>query len=199
MTDAKLDCAIRDSLGSRASRRLRAMGRTIASLQADSDHPHVDLHFDEAEFHAARRAHAHLFDLTFDGKSESAIVRELQWDALGDTLLHVEFKRVIRGQKTESSVPLAFTGTPAGILNHDLDTVTISCIPSLIPDAIKVSVDGLEPGTHVRASDVQMPEGIDLVLDPDTEIAVISEMKAAAPAAEDTDEAAEGEGATSVD
>lgn len=199
MTDAKLDCAIRDSLGSRASRRLRAMGRTIASLQADSDHPHVDLHFDEADFHAARRAHAHLFDLTFDGKSESAIVRELQWDALGDTLLHVEFKRVIRGQKTESSVPLAFTGTPAGILNHDLDTVTISCIPSLIPDAIKVSVDGLEPGTHVRASDVQMPEGIDLVLDPDTEIAVISEMKAAAPAAEDTDEAAEGEGATSVD
>ena len=164
MTDAKIDCAIRESLGSRASRRLRAMGRAIASLQADSDHPHVDLHFDEAEFHAARRAHAHLFDLTFDGKTESAIVRELQWDALGDTLLHVEFKRVIRGQKTESSVPLAFTGTPAGILNHDLDTVTISCIPSLIPDAIKVSVDGLEPGTHVKASDVQMPEGIDLVL-----------------------------------
>ncbi len=199
MTDAKIDCAIRESLGSRASRRLRAMGRAIASLQADSDHPHVDLHFDEAEFHAARRAHAHLFDRAVDGKPESAIVRELQWDALGDTLLHVEFKRVIRGQKTESSVPLAFTGTPAGILNHDLDTVTISCIPSLIPDAIKVSVDGLEPGTHVKASDVQMPEGIELVLDPDTEIAVISEMKAAAPAAGDADEAAEGEGEASAD
>ena len=199
MTDAKIDCAIRESLGSRASRRLRAMGRAIASLQADSDHPHVDLHFDESEFHAARRAHAHLFDLTFDGKTESAIVRELQWDALGDTLLHVEFKRVIRGQKTESSVPLAFTGTPAGILNHDLDTVTISCIPSLIPDAIKVSVDGLEPGTHVRASDVQMPEGIDLVLDTDTEIAVISEIKAAAPEPEEGEEAAEGEGEATAD
>ncbi len=194
MTDAKISCALRTSLGSRASRRLRAMGRAIASLQADSDHPHVDLHFDEAEFHGARRAHAHLFDLEFDGKSEAAIVRELQWDALGDTLLHVEFKRVIRGQKTESSVPLSFTGTPAGILNHDLDTVTVSCIPSLIPDAIKVSVDGLEPGSHVKASDVQMPEGIELVLDPDTEIAVISEMKASASAADEADDAGEADG-----
>ena len=193
MTDAKIECAIREKLGSRASRRLRAMGRGIASLQADGDNPHVDLHFEEAGFHAARRAHAHLFDLEFDGKSESAIVRELQWDALGDTLLHVEFKRVVRGQKTESTVKLSFTGTPAGILNHDLDSVTISCIPSLIPDAIKVSVDGLEPGTHLKASDVEMPEGIELVLDPETEIAVISEMKESAP--EPAPEEAEGEGA----
>ena len=198
MTDAKLDCATREKLGSRASRRLRAMGRAIASLQADSDHPHVDLHFDEASFHAARRGHAHLFDLELNGSTESAIVRELQWDALGDTLLHVEFKRVIRGQKTESSVPLAFTGTPSGVLNHDLDTVTISCIPSLIPDSIKVSVDGLEPGTHVKASDVVMPEGIELMLDADTEIAVISEMKAAA-APEEAEEAEGDEGEASAD
>ena len=189
MTDAKIDCAVREKLGSRASRRLRALGRGIASLQADADHPHIDLHFDEAEFHAARRAHAHLFDLQIDGKTESAIVRELQWDAFGDTLLHVEFKRVVRGQKTESSVPLSFVGTPAGILNHDLDAVTVSCIPSLIPDAIKVSVDGLEAGTHVKVSDIDLPDGIELVLDPDTEIAVISEMKAEAPEPDEGDEA----------
>ena len=199
MTDAKITCAVRESLGSRASRRLRAMGRAIASLQADSDNAHVDLHFDEAEFHAARRAHAHLFDLEFNGATESAIVRELQWDALGDTLLHVEFKRVIRGQKTESSVPLAFTGTPAGVLNHDLDTVTVSCIPSLIPDAIKVSVDGLEPGAHVKASDVTMPEGIELLLDPDTEIAVISEMRASASTADEAEGADAEDGEAAAD
>jgi large subunit ribosomal protein L25 len=199
MTDAKIICSLRESLGSRASRRLRAMGRAIASLQADSDHPHVDLHFDEAEFHSARRAHAHLFDLEFDGKSESAIVRELQWDAFGDTLLHVEFKRVIRGQKTESSVPISFTGTPAGVLNHDLEAVTVSCIPSLIPDAIKVSVDGLEPGAHIKAADVVMPEGIELLLDPETEIAVISEIRATAAAADGADGADAEEGDASAD
>lgn len=201
MTDAKIECAVRDKVGSRSARRLRAMGRMVASLQADADHGHVDLHFDEAEFHTARRAHAHLFDLDFDGNVESAIVRELQWDAFGDTLLHVEFKRVVRGQKTESQVPLRFVGNPAGVLQHDINDVTISCIPSLIPDAVDVIVEGLEPGTHILAKDVTMPEGIELVMDPEAEIAVISELRSGGdePAAEGEEGeeglAPEGEGA----
>lgn len=181
MTDAKLQCAVRDKVGSRDSRKLRALGRMVASLQADEGHEHVNVHFDEAEFHGARRAHVHLFDLEFDGKSEAAIVNELQWDAFGDTLLHVEFKRVVRGQKTESVVPLKFTGTPIGVLTHDLNEIEISCIPSLIPDAIKVNVEGLEPGTHVRKADVKVPEGIELLVDDDFDIAVITELKETLP------------------
>ncbi|MEM9799438.1 MAG: 50S ribosomal protein L25 [Planctomycetota bacterium] len=192
MTDAKLDCAVRHKTGSRSSRQLRALGRMVASLQADADHPHVDLHFEEASFHDARRAHAHLFDLQIDGKTESAIVRELQWDAFGDRLLHVEFKRVVRGQKTESQVPLRFVGNPAGILTHDLNEITISCIPSLIPDSINVMVDGLEPGTHIRSADVETPEGIELVIDPAVDIAVITELKESAPAPVEGEEGAEG-------
>ncbi|MEM9382173.1 MAG: 50S ribosomal protein L25 [Planctomycetota bacterium] len=177
MSEAKIECAVREKVGSRDARKLRAMGRMVASLQADSDHPHVDLHFDEDSFHAARRAHAHLFDLEFGSSAELAIVRELQWDALGDRLLHVEFKRVVRGQKTESTVPLRFVGNPAGILTHDLNDVTISCIPSLIPDSIDVVVEGLEPGTHLKAADVTLPEGIELVIDPEVDIAVITELR----------------------
>jgi large subunit ribosomal protein L25 len=181
MTDAKIECAVRDRTGSRDSRKLRAMGRMVASLQADADHPHIDLHFEESAFHDARRAHAHLFDLDFGGDLQSAIVRELQWDALGDRLLHVEFKRVIRGQKTESQVPLRFVGNPAGVLTHDLNQVTVSCLPSLIPDSINVIVEGLEPGTHIKAADVPTPEGIELVIEPDVDIAVITELKEVLP------------------
>ncbi|MEM8710969.1 MAG: 50S ribosomal protein L25 [Planctomycetota bacterium] len=177
MTDGKLSCEVRDKVGSRSARRLRAYGRMVASLQADEGHGHVNLHFDEADFHRHRRNHVHLFDLEFDGKSEAAIVNELQWDALGDTLQHVEFKRVVRGEKTESEVALTFRGAPAGILTHDLDHVTISCIPSMIPDAIVVNVEGLEPGTHVKAKDVTLPEGVELKLDPEYDVAVISDLK----------------------
>lgn len=51
----------------------------------------------------------------------------------------------------------------------------------------------------MKASDVQMPEGIDLVLDPDTEIAVISEMKAAASEPQEGGEASGGEGEATAD
>lgn len=190
MTDAILQCSVRDKVGSRDARKLRAMGRMVASLQADAGHGHVNLHFDEASFHAARRAHVHLFDLEFDGKTESAIVNELQWDALGDTLVHVEFKRVVRGQTTESIVPLVFRGTPAGILNHDINEVHIESLPSVIPDAIIINVEGLEPGTHIKAKDVKCPEGVKLLLAPETDVAVITEKRGASS----SDAGDEGEG-----
>ena len=193
MKDAKIDSAVREKVGSRAARRLRAMGRMVASVQADADHPHIDLHFDEASFHAARRHHAHLFDLDFGASTETVIVRELQWDAFGDTLFHVEFKRVVRGQKTQSQVRLRFVGNPAGILNHDLSDVTVSCIPSLIPDTIDVVVDGLQPGTHLKAKDIDLPDGIELVIDPEAEIAMITDLKAAAADTEAEGDEAEGE------
>jgi large subunit ribosomal protein L25 len=193
MTDGKLSCEVRDKVGSRSARRLRAYGRMVASLQADEGHEHVNVHFDEASFHRLRRGHVHLFDLEFNGKSEAAIVNELQWDAFGDTLQHVEFKRVTRGQKTESEVALKFRGTPAGVLTHDLNVVTILCLPSAIPDAIVVNVDGLQPGTHVKAKDVDLPEGVELVLDPEYDVAVITDLRSApqgdGDAAEGDDEA----------
>lgn len=192
MTDAKIDSAVREKVGSRASRRLRAMGRMVASVQADADHPHIDLHFDEASFHAARRHHAHLFDLDFGSSTETVIVRELQWDAFGDTLFHVEFKRVIRGQKTESQVRLRFVGNPAGILNHDANDITISCIPSLIPDSIDVIVEALQPGTHLMAKDINLPDGIELVVDPETPVATITDLKGGADETSTDDDDEEG-------
>ncbi len=195
MTDGKLSCEVRSELGSRSARKLRAYGRMVASLQADEGHEHVNVHFDEASFHRLRRGHVHLFDLEFNGKSEAAIVNELQWDTFGDTLQHVEFKRVIRGQKTESEVALKFRGTPAGVLTHDLNQVTILCLPSAIPDSIIVNVDGLEPGTHVKAKDVDLPEGVELKLDPEYDVAVITDLRSAPQSeggdAEDEDDAAE--------
>lgn len=194
MTDGKLSCEVRDKLGSRSARRLRAYGRMVASLQADEGHEHVNVHFDEASFHRLRRGHVHLFDLEINGKTEAAIVNELQWDAFGDTLQHVEFKRVVRGQKTEAEVPLTFRGTPAGVLTHDLNVVTILCLPSAIPDSIVINVEGLESGTHVKAKEVDLPDGVEFVLDPEHDIAVITDLRSApqgdGAAGDDEEEAA---------
>lgn len=160
-----------------------------ASLQADADHPHVDLSIDEFEFLTARRKHAHLFDLDFDGTAEAAVIRELQWDAMGDRILHVEFKRVVRGVATESDVELHFTGMVAeGVLTHSVTHLSISCIPSLIPDEIEVSVAGLTIGTHVRAKDIVLPEGLSLASDPETEIAMVSAPSGASTEEETTEE-----------
>jgi large subunit ribosomal protein L25 len=177
-SSAKLSCGVRETLGSRPSRKLRAEGRMPATLQADADGQHMNLHMDAAEFAASRRAHTHLYDLDVNGSVHSAVVRELQWDSMGDVINNVEFKRVVRGVATESEVELSFVGNvAAGVLTHNVTHIAISCIPSIIPDGIEVSVDGLEEGARIKASDLVLPGGVALAVNPNLEIAVVSAVR----------------------
>jgi len=172
-------------LGSRAARKLRAAGRVPASLNSEGrDSAHVDLSLDEAQFLASRRQHVHLYDLDIEGRVESAVVRELAWDSLGDRLVHIEFKRVARNVATESQVDLVFAGmVREGVATHVHNEITIRCLPALIPDSIRVDVEGLAIGTHVKAKDLVLPEGVELAQDPETEILIVSAIREAAPAA----------------
>ncbi|MCA9001473.1 MAG: 50S ribosomal protein L25 [Planctomycetes bacterium] len=178
-SSAKIECGVREKVGSRSARKLRAEGRVVGTLQADANSAHLNIHFDAAEFGATRRAHTHLYDLDVNGELHSAVIRELQWDVLGDHIVNVEFKRVTRGVETESEVELAFLGTvSSGILTHNVTHITISCLPSIIPDVIEVNVNGLDEGAHIKASDLVLPEGVKLAVDGDLEVAVVSATRA---------------------
>jgi len=162
----------RTALGSRASRAIRGASRIPANIQGGGDH--FDITIDEREFLASRRAHVHLYDIKFDGGDETAVVHELQWDTFGDRILHVEFRKVVRGVELESEVELIFAGNPkTGVASHLVDMLLIQCIPSLIPDNLEVSVDGLEEHDHIKAGDIALPAGISLACEAGLEVAVI--------------------------
>lgn len=195
---ATLKGARREKPGSRHARRLRLQGRIPACLQGEGQE-NLDIHIQETEFLTARRHHEHLFDIELeDGHRETALIKELQWSALGDRIMHVEFRRVVRDRKTEVDVELEFIGHPkGGVLNHLVTHVTISAVPTAIPDSIEVRVDELEEGHPIFARDLKLPEGVDLAIPADTQIAVVShvraeEVEAPAEAAEGEAEAAEG-------
>ncbi|MEE8469068.1 MAG: 50S ribosomal protein L25 [Planctomycetota bacterium] len=188
-SSASRNCSRRTKLGSRDSRKLRRAGRIPASLQAAGESAHVNLHLGSVEFLTSRRGHVHLYDLDIEGEVQTAVVRELQWDALGDHIIHVEFKRVQRGVETESEVELAFYGqVEEGVLIHNVTHVTIRSIPSLIPDSIEVKVEGMVSGTHIKAGDLELPEGVSLLTDPELEVAVVGALRVAAVETEETAE-----------
>lgn len=178
MASASLKCAVRDKLGSRDARKLRRGGWLPASLQGEGEKPNVNLRFSLEEFIASRRQHVHLFDLEFADEVQSAVVREVQWDALGDHIIHVDFKRVTRGVATESEVPLEFYGqVKDGVLTHNVTHITISSIPSLIPDSIEVNVTDLVTGDHIHVSGLALPEGVSLAVPANLEIAVVTAVR----------------------
>ena len=190
---AKIETQLRDKVGSRWARRLRMQGRIPASIQGE-DRENLNVSIDEATFLAARRQHEHVFELVLDnGTTEPAMVRELQWVPLSEDIQHVEFRRVVLGQETEAEVELTFVGHPkGGMLNHLVTHVTIAAIPSKVPDHIEVKVDDLDTDHPLLAKDLEMPEGVRLVTDGDTQVAVAAAMKAEAPAEGEGEEGEEG-------
>ena len=164
----------RTKVGTRDAKKLRAAGRIPANLQGDGK-SHVDFSIDASNFLATRRHHTHLYDIDIDGSKEAAVVEELQWDVFGEQILHIEFKRVTRGKKTEAHVAIEFVGKPkVGVLNHITDELQIICLPSEIPDSIEVRVGHLAEGAQLFARDIDLPAGIELDMAGDTPICSVA-------------------------
>lgn len=196
-----LKAAKRAKVGTRSAKKLRAEGQVPANIQGEGK-DHIDFSIDMRAFLASRRHHTHLYDIDIEGNLEAALVRELQYDAFGDNIIHVEFKRVIRGQKTDAEVPLEFTGHPkSGQLNHLMNTIHISCLPSQIPDSIEVKIGELGEGDSIHGSDIVLPEGMDLITDATDLIASISAVKVVAEAKDEDEDLGQitGEGTAPSD
>jgi len=193
----------RTKQGTRHARLLRRSGKIPACLLPDGSKAAVQFALDEHEFLTARRQHVHLFEIEIGSEVETALVRELQWDPFGETVLHVDFKRVRRDVETEAEVELTFVGHPkTGMLNHLVTHVTVRCVPALIPDEIEVPVGHLEQGGLIVAKELKLPEGVKLGIPPETPIAnsvlvkiEVEPTVAAAPTAEGTVAAAPAAGA----
>lgn len=196
---ATLKTTARPRVGSRPSRVLRIQGRIPVSLQGDGKEI-VLLSIDRHEFLTARRKHEHVFTLELEGGgSDSVMVRELQWDPLGDEIVHVEFRRVDLTRETQAQVKLEFIGHPkGGVLNHLVAQVLVAAIPSKIPDSIEVKVDAMELGTPLYARELKLPEGVRLVTPGNVSIAVVVVVKEEVAAPVAAAAPAEGEAAAAA-
>lgn len=118
------------------------------------------------------------------------LVKEIQRDPVERTLLHTDLYEVDVTSKLKLSVPLHFVGRAAGvdvggILQPIKREVEVQCLPTEIPDFIEVDVSALGIHDAVHLSDLKVPPGVDLVIDPDEAVVtvlppVVEEVKVAA-------------------
>jgi len=106
-------------------------------------------------------------------------------------LIHADFKRLVKGEKIEATVPLRLIGEPigvreqSGILEQIVRNVEIRCQPREIPEALEVDVTNLGVHDVLHVSDIPISEGIEILAEPDMVIATVGVVKeepvAAAP------------------
>ncbi len=203
--------AIKRQTTGKATRRLRHEGRLPAVLygqRAAAASIELDTHEFERVF--ARAGRTQLIDLVVDeGRPHKVLVKEVQVSPRYNTVLHVDFHQVSLRERLQVEVPVHVTGEaePARAGEADvlqvLHTIRVECVPTRIPEVIEIDISGLaEIDAAVRIADVQLPEGVTAVGDPDDVVVklaarrVVLEEEAAPEAAEEEAEAeaaAEGE------
>ena len=137
-----------------------------------------------------------LLSLEWEGGSQQVFIREVQVDPVRWNPLHVDFFAPNLRQKISSVVPIVLgdaSGDLAGELHTAIDHVEIEGLPADLPSNIHVDVSGLtEIGQHLSAGDLEMPENITLINDPETVLITVSAIHVAAEEEEDvTEEGAE--------
>lgn len=130
-----------------------------------------------------------------DGARELVITKDLQRDPLRDDIVHADLLIVRRGETITTEVPIQWTGEAekGGLVVYEIDDLTVEAEATNIPETIEVSIEGLAVGAQRTAGEIQVPQGITLVTEPETVLASVTVPRAEA-AAEETEEA-EGEAA----
>jgi large subunit ribosomal protein L25 len=169
MPEIKLVAEKRTQFGKGAARKIRRGHKIPAVLYGHGTAPvHITLPGHDTMM-ALKTANA-LLDIEVDGQSQLALAKDIQRDAIKPVIEHVDLVIVRRGEKVNVDVPVTTEGEAAAetMVTIDSQTVELSVLATQIPEHIVVSVEGLEAGTQVHAGQLDLPEGAELVTDPET-------------------------------
>jgi large subunit ribosomal protein L25 len=189
----KLTASVRTRTGKGASRQARREGKVPAVLYGHgSDPQHLEL--SAHDFAAVLRNSGTNAVLTLDieGKEQLALTKALEIHPIRRNIQHADLLVVTRGEKVTVDVNVVIEGEAASgtLVTQDANTIQIEADVQSIPDQLTVSIEGVEAGTQINASQIPLPAGVTLVVDPETLVVNV----VAAPTAEDLD--AEGSGET---
>ena len=207
MPEVHIAAETRTEFGKGAARAIRREGRVPAVLYGHgTETRHLSLPGHELML-ALKTPNVLLYVDGLNKGSEIALPKAVQRDPVRGFIEHVDLILVRRGEKVTVEIPVRVTGQIAagdGMLNQQLVQIPLEADATNIPQGIDVDVTGMEVGQSVHASDLKLPAGITLQVDPETLVLAVIARSAEEPAEEAAetsevpeavaDQAAAGEG-----
>ena len=176
MSDNKLVAETRTQFGKGAARKIRRDHKIPAVMYGHGAEPvHITLPGHDTMM-ALKVANA-LLTIVIDGKEQLALAKDVQRDAIKPVIEHIDLVIVRKGEKVTVDVPVHVEGeaAPETVVTVDSQTVQLEVEATHIPENIVVSVEGLEAGTQIKASELELPAGAVLVVDEDTLVVNITQ------------------------
>jgi large subunit ribosomal protein L25 len=200
MATAQLSASPRDTVGKGAARTLRTAGKIPAVIYGHAREPQ-SLAIPTREFEKLLErvsAESTVIELDVGGTVARTLIREIQRHPFKKQILHIDFQELVAGEKVTVNVPIVLMGTPegvrlsGGIMSQVLSELSILVDPVNIPRRIEADVTHLTIGHSLHVSDLTAPDGVEILDEPESTVAVVSAPKAVEETAPVV-EAAEGE------
>ena len=170
--DFDLIAEIREGQGKGASRRLRRDGKVPAIIygagrpprQLAFDHNRVLQQLENESFYSS------ILSIKVGEKSQAAIVKDIQRHPAKRIIMHMDFQRIVEGEKIKMNVPIHYLNAEesigvkqeGGSVSQLVNDVEVSCLPKDLPEYFEVDIAELKLNEMLHLSDIKVPEGVEI-------------------------------------
>lgn len=205
MTSTKIEFTAKEAVGKGVNRKLRAKQLIPVVLYGpDFKHGIAGSVPNKLIAPIANSSHREttVIDLVMpDGKTKSALIKDVQRHPISQLLLHLDFVQVVKGHKMKVEIPIIATNRDisrgikdGGMLDQPTRVITIEVLPKDIPSDITIDLKDMALGSEVFVKDLPLPASAELVTDAEQLVLQIAQTRTAS-----VEETAEGEGAGDVE
>ncbi len=176
--------------GSGVLKQLRREG-LLPSVIYGKDFENINLKINAKAFRdilANSSSDSIVVNLEIDGKeSRMAFLKDVQYDALSGLALHADFRAIDSKTEITAQIPVHTVGTAPGIktgglVEQQIHTLEIHCLPNDLPDSIEVDISELELNDSIHLEQIKLPSGVTTQLPGDV---VVVHIGKAGPSAEE--------------
>jgi len=195
MKSVKIEGKKRSELGKKATRQVRSEGNVPAVIYGGKD----TIHFSAPLMSFRTLVYTpefQLAEISVEGKTYKAIVKDLQFDVLTDELSHVDFLELVDDRKVIANLPLNFTGQSQGVkdggrLMLKMKSLSVRTYPKYLKESIEVPIDNLQLHGNIRVEDVKA-DNMEILNSPRIPVASVITTRALRQAESDAAAAAKG-------
>ncbi len=121
-----------------------------------------------------------IFTVSLDGEERTtAMVKDYQLDPVRGILIHVDFLEIVMDRLLELTINIELVGEAegvkidGGIMDFVTRSILVECLPSDIPESIKIDVSHLKINDYIRVKNIQAGSNVKILSDPEVVIVTI--------------------------
>lgn len=161
MNTITIEGQLRTGFGKTATRQIRSQGHVPGVIYGGSQE--INFSAPAAAFKSlVYTPNFQLAEVKIDGKNYRCILKDLQFDKVNDSLIHVDLLELVEDKKVIATIPLKFTGASAGVKEGGkfiakMKSLKVKTFPKHLKEQIEVPIDNLELNGNIRVEDVKEP------------------------------------------